>query len=101
MSAIVKFVHGISTCAKDIEGPFPVTCDLGSAEAVRSWIKKHTGESVPLKEARRIECGGWVFFPLRKRGSMWWSVLVRLDVEQVKTEAEACNCRRCRKHGEA
>ena len=94
MKAIIKYVHGINTCARDTSGPHPITtADVASAEAARSWIKRHTGGSVPLKEARQTDCGGWVFFPLRKRGSIWWSVSVRLDVDQVQAEAEACTCR--------
>lgn len=99
MKAIVKYVHGINTCAKDVDGPHDVmTGDVASAEAARAWIKKCTGTSVPLKEARRTEDGGWVFFPLRKRCSIWWSVSLRLDVAAVQAEAEACDCTsRCRK----
>lgn len=101
MKAIVKYVHGINTCAKDVDGPHEVEPeDFVSAEAARRCIKRLAGHSVPLKEARRTEDGGWVFFPLRKRGSIWWSVALRLDVDVVQAEAAACQCRsRCKDWG--
>lgn len=94
MQAIVKYIHGVSTCHRDLAGPFDITAaDLVSAEAARAWLKRNTKTSVPLRDARH-EDGGWVFFPLRKRGSIWWSVSVRLDIASVKVQAATCRCSR-------
>jgi hypothetical protein len=98
MNAIVQYVHAISPCKRDTSGPYEVEpSNLTSAEAARRWLKKHTRTSVPLKEARHTDCGGWVFFPMRRKGSIWWSVSIRLDVAEVHLQASLCDCRNCRK----
>ena len=99
MEAIVKRVHAISKCDRDITGPFEIdTADLATVRKARAWLKKHrVTELGPDRRARRLECGGWVFFPtqttLRRTGSVWWSVSIRLDVQRVQELAEQCTCR--------
>jgi hypothetical protein len=99
MEAIVKYVHAISPCARDISGPFPIRkSDLESAKAAQAWLKAKTGTSVPLRRARPTLSGpemqnGWVFFPMHQRGSVWWSVAIRLDVARVQEQAKDCRCR--------
>lgn len=99
MKAVVKFIHAISSCHRDLDGPYPIQeTDLLTAEKARAWVKKHTGILPPLRDARRQACGGWVFFPMR-RGSIWWSISIRLDLETVQAEAAACTCRNHRYGG--
>lgn len=99
MQAIVKYVHAISPCTRDIEGPFKINADdLSTVKKARAWLRNQGVSSLGLsKEARRLgpdEPGdGWVFFPMRKRGSVHWSVSIRLDVEEVQKQAEQCKCR--------
>lgn len=97
MQAIVKYIHAISSCAKDVsEETHEInTSDLESAEAARDWLKKICNGVGLLKDARHTDCGGWVFFPMRRRGSVWWSVSIRLDVAEVRKQAEQCKCRNC------
>ena len=104
MVAIIKRVHAISPCARDISEPFEISMsDLATVGAARAWLKRHgvTGLGDD-KRARRLECGGWVFFPpqttLTTDGSVWWSIQIRLDAAAVTAEAVACTCRNCKYH---
>jgi hypothetical protein len=94
--AVIKYVHAISPCDRDVSAAdYEITSDdLATAKDAKAWVKRVSNQSLPLKPApRRTEDGGWVFFPMRKRGSVWWSVSVRLDVEQVRRAALECTCR--------
>ncbi len=95
MKAVVKYTHAISPCARDLSADnHEITpADLKSAESAKRWLKRMVSCSVPLEGARHTDCGGWVFFPMRKHGSVWWSVSVRLDVEEVRKESALCECR--------
>jgi len=88
-------VHGISTSDKDISGPFEITgSDLRTAEKARAWLKKHNVAGLGLTRlARHTDCGGWVFFPMRRKNSSWWSISIRLDVAQVLEQAKQCKGR--------
>jgi hypothetical protein len=96
MKAVIKYVHAISPCDRDVsDEAYPITlADLATAEDAKAWVKRVSNQSLPLKPPpQRTEDGGWVFFPMRKRGSVWWSVSVRLDIEQVRRAALECTCR--------
>ena len=98
MTAMIKYVHAISACARDLEGSFPIYgYDLSTLEAAQRWLKTHGVSELGSKHrAYRTEDGGWVFFPrqttLNSTGSRWWSISIRLDVEAVQKTAGECQC---------